>query len=81
MKKRGADPGFFVGVAELKKLGQFGPHGPHMAPNLVLQLHFCAIRFSRTRFQIVFNGGALVLPIEIKCTEMSHLVHHTSPSF
>ena len=34
----GADPGFFVGVAEPKKWGQFGPRGPHMPPNVVFQL-------------------------------------------
>ncbi len=32
------DPGFLWRVAELRKWGQLGPCGPHMAPNSVLQL-------------------------------------------
>ncbi len=39
----GADPGFFVGVAKPQKWGQFGSPGPHIAPDLVLQLGILVI--------------------------------------
>ena len=41
---RGGSRIFRGGVAEPQRMGQFGPRGPHMAPNLVLQLGILVLR-------------------------------------